>query len=409
MISGRVLFEQMDRVSATAPRQLRRWLRRGAAASLLSLALLAGDHSHLRAEQLGGSGVAPLSDYDSSRAYTPGKVWQQAAQPELLGWSSAKLSKARAHADELGSSVVVIVENGVIVEAWGDLQKRYQSRSMRKSYLSVLYGEAIDQKRVTLDTTLRDLDIDDEPPLTRKEREASLFDLLTARSGVYHRANFESRAMRRKRPSRESHPPGSYWYYNNWDFNALGTIYERAMEESVFEGFRRQIAEPLDMQYHRREDTKYFRGKHSIHPAYRFRMSPLDLARLGLLYLRGGVWNGQRIISEDWIELSTRAHVDTGRKGFYAGYGFMWWVGKDGYAAVGARGQRLFVMPERDLVIVHLVDADQKDRRVGSKKIRGLLKLILAAKTSDHSDVGNSPAFRYASRRPLAFDFSGAQ
>jgi len=52
--------------------------------------------------------------------------------------------------------------------------------------------------------------------------------LLEARSGVYHAALYETPAMAKQRPARGSHEPGTFWYYNNWDFNALGTIYEHA-------------------------------------------------------------------------------------------------------------------------------------------------------------------------------------
>ncbi|WP_299616659.1 serine hydrolase [Pelagibius sp.] len=367
-------------------------------AVILSAGLLAAgiswfpDDSRLRAEARTTADVVPLAAYESTRTYYPGEQWHRAERPETIGWSSAKLADARDHSRSLGTSAVVIVENGVIVDAWGELDKRYQNRSMRKSYLSMLFGQLVADGRIKLSATLEELGIDDEPPLTPAERQATVFDLLTARSGVYHPANFESKGMRRKRPARESHPPGSFWFYNNWDFNALGTIYERASGKGIFEAFREEIAAPLQMQHHMAEDTSYFEDKYSVHPAYRFRMSPLDLARIGLLYLRKGVWQGRQIVPAAWIDQSTQAHVDTGRKGFHAGYGFMWWVGEDGFAAVGARGQRLFVMPERNLVIVHLVDADEKDRRVSTKKIRGLLTKILAARTQARSDSGFRPA-----------------
>ncbi len=327
-----------------------------------------------------GGRFALLSTYDPEQVYTPDERWQKVADPEAMGWSSTRLAEARRYSESLDTSGVVIVDNGVVVEAWGNLGKRYQSRSMRKSYLSVLFGVAVADGRIRLSDTLEQLGIDDEPPLTAEERKATVADLLTARSGVYHAANFESRSMRRKRPDRGSHPPGTFWYYNNWDFNALGTIFERATGEGIFDAFQRHIAAPLQMQDYRVADTRYHEGKHSIHPAYRFRMSPLDLARLGLLYLRRGDWNGRQVIPASWVEDSTRAHVDTGRIGFYAGYGYMWWVGADGYAAVGSDGQRMFVMPERGLVVVHVVDSDDKELKVRSKAIRPLLHKIIDAK-----------------------------
>ena len=77
-----------------------------------------------------------------------------------------------------------------------------------------------------MSSTLAELGIDDnEPSLTDVEKRATVRDLLTARSGVYHPALYETPGMAAMRPLRGSHLPGTHWYYNNWDFNALGTIY----------------------------------------------------------------------------------------------------------------------------------------------------------------------------------------
>ena len=378
--------DRMGRTPLAGLPRAGRWPLVASIVAVLALGVVAPDgwartgDDRLRVEAWHKADVVVLAEYDSARQYHPAELWSRAARPEVLGWSSAALARAREQADGLGTSAVVLVENGVIVDAWGDLSKRYQSRSMRKSYLSMLFGQPVADGRIDLAATLAQLGIDDDPPLTAQERQATVFDLLTARSGVYHAANFESRGMRRKRPQRGSHPPGSFWYYNNWDFNALGTIYEDATGKSLFDAFERQIAGPLGMQHFSVRDTRYHRGKHSVHPAYRFRMSPLDLARIGLLLLRDGVWQQHQVLPAGWVEQSTRAYVDTGRTGFHAGYGFMWWVGEDGFAAVGARGQRLFVMPARDLVIVHVVDADEDGRRVSTRQIRALLNTILDAK-----------------------------
>jgi hypothetical protein len=79
---------------------------------------------------------------------------------------------------------------------------------------------------------------------------------------------------------------------------------------------------------------------------------PLDLARIGYLYLRNGTWNGKRILSEEWVRQATTGHETTegGER-----YGFQWWVPQAGiYEARGRGGQRLVVWPEHDLVIVML-------------------------------------------------------
>ena len=83
---------------------------------------------------------------------------------------------------------------------------------------------------------------DNEPSLTPEEKTATAKDLLTGRSGIYHAALYELPAMAAERPPRFSHKPGTFWYYNNWHFNTLGTIYERAARSSIFDAFVRESA-----------------------------------------------------------------------------------------------------------------------------------------------------------------------
>src|SRR4029079_9227231 len=97
--------------------------------------------------------------------------------------------------------------------------------------------------------TLGDLGIDDRPPrLTEIEKQATILDLLRARSGVYHDAARETAAMRAARPPRGSHSPGTFNYYNNWDFNVLGAIFERVTGRKIFDEFHERIAKPIGMR-----------------------------------------------------------------------------------------------------------------------------------------------------------------
>jgi CubicO group peptidase (beta-lactamase class C family) len=144
---------------------------------------------------------------------------------------------------------------------------------VRKSLLSVLIGNALERKEVDLQQTIGLLGIDDnEPSLSAEEKTATVRDLLRARSGVYHSALYETHGMAAARPARHSHKPGTFWYYNNWDFNVLGTIYERAVRSSIFDAFEREIAKPIGMQDYRPSDGQYVTGAASVYPAYPFKM-----------------------------------------------------------------------------------------------------------------------------------------
>jgi hypothetical protein len=109
-------------------------------------------------------------------------------------------------------------------------------------------GIAAAEKRLSLDATLAELGIDDEPPLSKEEKTARFRDLIAARSGVYHTAAYAAADQDETRPARGSHPPGTFWFYNNWDFNAAETIYRRATGATVFEAFATKIAGPIGME-----------------------------------------------------------------------------------------------------------------------------------------------------------------
>ncbi len=176
----------------------------------------------------------------------PGAHWERHTR---LGWSEPLLQAARNYAATKKTTAMMIVQGGQVVDQWGDVNKKIEVRSIRKSFLSALYGIHVSEGHIDLGRTLSELGIDDRPPaLTVIEKQATILDLLRARSGVYHDAARETAAMRAKRPVRGSHPPGTFYYYNNWDFNALGTIFEKLTGKGIFEEFARRIAAPIGME-----------------------------------------------------------------------------------------------------------------------------------------------------------------
>jgi CubicO group peptidase (beta-lactamase class C family) len=256
-----------------------------------------------------------------------------------------------------------------------------------------------------LSNTLEELGIDDtEPSLTATEKQATVADLIKARSGIYHIALGEAASMDANRPERYSHAPGTFWYYNNWDFNALGAIFEQETGTKIFEEFDRRIAQPLQMEDFEVDDCRYETGPDSIHPAYPFCMSSRDLARFGLLFLRDGRWQDQQIIPADWVRESTASHSQT--TGPDSGYGYMWRTGVNGglfpnvqvkehsFYASGYRGHRVIVLPYRNLVIVHRVDTDSGNVDIGGREIGPLLWLILDA--AGETDIGDAPIIEAA-------------
>jgi CubicO group peptidase (beta-lactamase class C family) len=260
---------------------------------------------------------------------------------------------------------------------------------MRKSIISALFGQAYDRGEIDLNATLGELGIDDTPRLTDEEKSATVEDLLAARSGVYL-PNDDGVTL--GRPSRGSHPPGTFWCYNNWDFNVLGNIYERIIGRSLFVAFEHDLARPLDMvdwdvyqhaSYQYRADIL---GGTLRYPNYTFHLSARDITLLGQLYLNNGIWNRRQPLSPEWIARSTAPVSRTEHQaGLLGTYGYCWWVAgpseelidrgvTDGcYSAIGFGGNFLTIIPDLDMVVTAVTDT--ATWLAGSSASRAALKM----------------------------------
>lgn len=78
-------------------------------------------------------------------------------------------------------------------------------------------------------------------------------------------------------------------------------------------------------------------------------LTPMDMAKIGLLYLNGGMWEGKQIVSSKWVEDSTTEHSRWKKENL--AYGYLWWVNEDGYAAMGDGGNVIYVNTKKNLVI----------------------------------------------------------
>ena len=151
--------------------------------------------------------------------------------------------------------------------------------------------------------------------------------------------------------------PGTFWDYENYD-TILGVLaMKRALEEegtSYLDFPRRALLDKIGMRNTWLSVDRFgdFILSSQVYTNAR------DLARFGLLYLQNGVWNGERLLSEEWIKfVRTPAPATADRGNFYGG---QWWlvpddrtdVPKDAYSTAGNRGQYVIVVPSSDLVIV---------------------------------------------------------
>ena len=327
--------------------------------------------------------ITGLSATTVATERVPGDRWMRYADVEQAGFDAAKLEAAKKTWEGLPSAAFLVVADGAVVAAWGDVDRRYMCHSVRKSFLSALYGIYWDRGEIALNKTMFDLGIDDYPdPLLETERHARILDLLKARSGIFHPAAYAGRTDSRPRGSEG---PGRYFAYNNWDFNTLATILEQETGAQVFEAFDEYFGQPLGMEDWRVSDGYYhYERDKSRFPAYPFRMSARDAARFGLLFARYGMWGDQRILSEHWVQRSSALYsIDTD----VVGYGFMWWVYREPrftrhgmYAALGVGNQKIAVLPKSDMVIVNRANT-YLGQNTPSDELLDLIEQVLEART----------------------------
>lgn len=340
----------------------------------------------------------------------PGVEWDRASADEL-GFDSDKLRSvvARAEANEIdwptdismivaqedappynrrfgptkprGPTGGIVVRSGRIVALWGDPERVDVTFSATKSYLSTCAGLAYDQGLIShLDAPVYgSLPIEAFSSVHNQkitwrhllqqtsEWSGSLFGIPDTVDHNRSVMQDETSEGQKKGVARVLREPGAFWEYNDVRVNALAYALLHLFREPLVDVLRREIMGPIGAT----DDWDWFpyekayvdidgRSLPSVpggaHWGGGIWISSYDHARFGLLWLNNGVWDGKRLLSDGWINESLRACSVNSR------YGFMWWLNTAGkawknagdraFAAQGAGGNVVCVVPESDIVIV---------------------------------------------------------
>jgi CubicO group peptidase (beta-lactamase class C family) len=242
---------------------------------------------------------------------------------------------------------------------------RQTSFSVAKSFLSTLIGIAIDERLIG---SVTDPVTEYLPELSERDprfERITLRDLLTMSSGIryeeqslplpwgddvdtYYGTDLRDLGLSATQIVR---PPRQEWLYNNYNPLLLGLVLERATETSVSDYMATKLWQPLgaeaDATWSLDSEGSGFEKMESGLNA-----TPVDYARFGELFLHAGEWNGQRIVSEDWVREATAADVTTDPAGHYQ---YFWWIDTqrpDRFYALGNFGQYIYVAPDAGAVIV---------------------------------------------------------
>lgn len=300
----------------------------------------------------------------------PTTQWNR-VMPQKYGFDPKALESIREYISKnLPTTGMMIVVGGELIFEYGDVENISYLASCRKSVLATMYGKYVENGTIDLNKTIGDLNLDDIGGLLPIEKKATIRDLITARSGIYHDAS-NSGDDADVRPLRGSKMPGEYFLYNNWDFNAAGEVFEMLTQKNIYEAFQGDIAKSIGMQDFKLSNQQ--KGGDltvSKFPAYHFYFSTRDMARFAYLMLRNGKWEDKQVVSPKWIKTITSVvtpldQIIPDRRRDVVEYGYMWWLFKmddnpafDGaYTAKGLRGQFMTVLPVLDMVVALKTDA----------------------------------------------------
>jgi CubicO group peptidase (beta-lactamase class C family) len=303
------------------------------------------------------------------------------ANPERLCALRDKLEKP----DSPSVHAVVLVRNGTLLfehyregydEKWGrpigEVQYapevKHDVRSISKSVVSLLVGIAIDRGLIPSV---------DEPVFTffpefaalrapEKDR-ISLRHLLTMSSGIEWDESrsytdpenseikmiFAPDSYRYAFEQPMAAEPGKVWNYSGGSTTLLAAIVEKAAGKPLLDFARESLFTPLGIT-----DVEWLNVPNGQPAAASgLRLRPRDLAKVGQLFLNEGSWNGKRVVSTTWLQesIEPRFTVRNGKR-----YGYQWWLGRsvmkdriiDWTAGFGLGGQRLFILPTYDAVVV---------------------------------------------------------
>jgi CubicO group peptidase (beta-lactamase class C family) len=297
--------------------------------------------------------------------YWPTHAWRTSS-PEAQGMDSRVLARALDFARDSAVPIhsLLIVRNGrIVLDAYFHPFQAGQAHdlaSATKSIITTLVGEAIGGGKLSgvrqpVLPLLSDVPLDARDPIKERLTIEHLLSMTSGFACEYLHGETTLDDMRHSdnwvrymvnRPM--ANEPGSTWAYCSPGMHLLSGILSRVTGVSALEFARRNLFAPLgiDSAFWPADPQGVSYGWGDLH------LTPHDMAKVGYLWLRHGRWDGRQLVPADWMEAATRAQtVHMGE-----GYGYGFWVYPDRspivYEALGRGGQRISIVPEKNLVVV---------------------------------------------------------
>lgn len=320
---------------------------------------------------LAGCSTGQTASSSSSASYWPTDGWLSST-PEAQGMDSGKIAEMFDTINTFNYDFhhVLVIRNGYKVAETSyypyQPQDVHNIFSITKDFTSALVGKAIEEGYIKgVDEPVMPYFSDYQiQNLDEQKKSITIKHMLTMSSGLEWFENGDYTSSRDSntqmwgsddqlqyvldRPMAES--PGSTFNYATGGTHLLSGLLSKAIEKPVAAYAKEKLWEPMGIKtaFWATDNQGYNAGgSRSLYTAE-------DLAKFGYLYLNEGQWDGQQLISKDWVKESTTKWMDTpnGPAGL-DGYGYQWWMNPfGGYSGRGYAGQFLFVLPEQNMVVV---------------------------------------------------------
>lgn len=337
----------------------------------------------------------------------PGLPTQEQLSEEIAGYAEVLFDF-----DQVRAIVVAQGDEIVFEEYYGTDETAYWGmQSVTKSVVSTLVGIAIDEGLIGgVDDTLAELLPDQVDAMSPETAGITLRQLLTMTAGFpdtfstaalpeFLRAKDWVRAI----VSTPASPPGGDFAYSDGTSHLLAAIVQKATDGSVYDYARTKLFEPLgidaepalvdltwgDATAYYEADFAWPQDPQGISVGYSsLKLRPRDMVKIGQLFLAGGEWEGEQLVSEEWVDEATSAQVEAEILG--DGYGYQWWTatvdGSEAFRAMGYGGEVIQVIPDRDLVVVAATEVrldDATSHGIDNSVLLGILEDGVVAQFPD--------------------------
>ncbi len=310
--------------------------------------------------------ICCLNTMPSSAAsdYWPTEGWRTST-PEKQGMQSGMLADMLKNTKEKGYAIesITIIRNGYIVTDayFHPFQKgaKHIIHSCTKSITSALVGIALDKGDIK-DVNQPILEFFPEKTianLDEHKRAITLENLLTMASGLQCRDSYlyKWKGLMEMKNSGDwaqyildlpmAEPPGQRFEYCNGVSYLLSAIIQKTTNMKTLDFARKYLFGPLGIT-----DVQWRTSPQDIDIGWgEMWLTPHDMAKIGWLYLNRGKWEGKQIVPATWVEASTQGHISST---LFPRYGYQWWIDASYYMAVGYKGQFIYVVPEKNMIVV---------------------------------------------------------